>query len=65
MASLQEYCEMMSTSQLQALLREEIAGRGRLPEETILLICDVLARREARFPPVKSVLQKLCQAYLE
>ena len=64
MATLREYCEKMSDTQLQALLREECEGRGSLPQETILLICDILARRYPEKPAVAQVLRDLCRVYL-
>ena len=64
MASLKEYCEKLSTSQLQALLREECEGRGALTEEGILEICEILARRCPDLPTVKQTLLGLCRAYL-
>lgn len=65
MASMREYCELMSTSQLQSLLREEYEGRGTLPVDTILIICDILARRDPQLPSVKDSLRSLCHAYLK
>ncbi len=64
MASLAEYCGKMSTSQLQALLREECEGRGALTLEVILGICEILARRCPELPTVKQTLLGLCRAYL-
>ena len=64
MASLQEYCEKLSTTQLQALLREECAGRGELPPEGILAICEILSRRCPELPTVRQTLLELCRAYL-
>ena len=64
MATIQEYCEMLSTSQLQALLREECEGRGRLTPEIILAICDILAGRDPSLPTAHQLLQTLCRSYL-
>lgn len=64
MASLQEYCTMLSTSQLQALLREECEGRGSLPLEGILSICGILAQRDPKLPDVRQTLLQLCRTYL-
>ena len=64
MATLQEYCETLSTSQLQALLQEECAGRGSMPTETILMVCDILSRRNPTLPSLRDTLIALCHAYL-
>ena len=64
MATLREYCEKMSDTQLQGLLREECEGRGSLPLEALLDICDILARRDPEKPSVESVLRDLCRVYL-
>ena len=65
MASLREYCEMLSTTQLQALLREECEGRGNLPADTVLMICDILANRDETLPSVSETLRCLCRMYIE
>lgn len=64
MASVQEHCEKLSTSQLQALLREEAEGRGALLPEVILIICDILSRRDPAMPDLTQLLRQLCRAYL-
>ena len=64
MASMQEYCELLSTTQLQAILLEEFEGRGNLPMEAILTVCDALAKRDASLPAVHETLRSLCRAYL-
>ena len=61
MASLREYCEKMSDTQLQALLREECEGRGNLPREAVLTICEILAQRMPERPGVDSILRDLCR----
>ncbi len=65
MATLQEYLRKLSTSQLQALLREEIENRGALPEQAILELCEILSERNPNLPTVKQTLLSLCHAYLE
>ena len=65
MASIHEYCEMLSTSQLRALLREEYEGRGRLTTEVILLICGILAQRDPQLPPLEETIRSVCRPYLE
>ncbi len=65
MASAREYCEMMSTEQLRGLLREEYYGRGNLPSQMILEICDILSQREPDRPGAVQVLRQLCQQYLD
>jgi hypothetical protein len=64
MASMQEYFEKFSSSQLQALLREEAEGRGSMLPEVILAICDTLSRRDLSLPNVEDILRQLCRAYL-
>lgn len=64
MASLREYCDHLSSTQLQALLREEWEGRGALPAEAILAICEILSQRHPELPTVKQTLLNLCRAYL-
>ena len=64
MASVKEHCEKLSTSQLQALLREEAEGRGALLPEVILIICDILSRRDPAMPDLTQQLRQLCRAYL-
>ena len=64
MASMQEYCEMLSTTQLQALLREEYSGTGNLPVEGILTICSILAQRVPSKPSLRETLRRLCESYL-
>ena len=64
MASMREYCEMMSTEQLQALLREEYNGRGSLPTSAILEICDILSVRDPTKPTPLQLLRHLCEQYL-
>lgn len=64
MASLQEYCDLLSTSQLQAILQEECAGRGSLPAEAILTVCDALAKRDPALPSIHDALRTLCRTYL-
>ena len=63
MASVQEYLEMLSTSQLQAILREECEGRGNLPIESILMICDILSQRNSRLPAIRASLLDVCRKY--
>lgn len=65
MASLREYCEELSTSQLRALVREECEGRGELPIETIMTICEILAARNPNLPSVKQSILNMCRIYLE
>lgn len=65
MASFREYAEKFSTSQLQALLREECAGRGALATETILDICDILSQRDPELPTVRELILNLCRCYLD
>ncbi len=64
MAAIQEYLQKLSTTQLQALLREECEGRGTLPLETILDICNILAERNPQLPAVKEIILKLCRTYI-
>lgn len=64
MASLYEYLGTFSTSQLQGLLRDECEGRGTLPMDTILLICEILAQRDPELPSIKETLLNLCRSYL-
>lgn len=63
MVSVQEYCEMMSTSQLEALLLEECENRGTLPTDVILLICQILSRRNPELPSVEDSIRELCRKY--
>ena len=63
MASVQDYLKMMSTSQLEALLREECAGNGALPLDVILEICDLLAQRNPDKPDLKMTVRKICAEY--
>ncbi|MBQ9762141.1 MAG: hypothetical protein IJV82_03590 [Oscillospiraceae bacterium] len=65
MASVREYCEMMSTEQLQALLQKEYEGKGNLPLLAILDICDLLSERDPNKPNVEQLLHKLCEHYLQ
>ncbi len=65
MATIQDYLRKLSTTQLQALLREECEGRGNLPLEAVLDICEVLAERKPQCPAVKDVILQLCSVYLE
>ncbi len=65
MAAIEEYLKKLSTTQLQALLREECEGRGTLPVEAILSICEVLAERKPQYPTVKDMILHLCKTYLE
>ena len=65
MASLKEYCEKLSTRQLQALLREECEGRGNMTVDVILLICEILAERIPTKPPVIDKIHELCRCYLD
>lgn len=65
MASMQDYLEMLSTSQLQAVLREECEGKGSLPEDAILTICRILSGRDPSLPTVRQTLLSLCHCYLE
>ena len=59
-----EYCEMMSTEQLRALLREECLGQGSLPTQATLDICAILADRNPNKPDVNQMLWQLCEQYL-
>lgn len=63
MASAREYCKMLSTEQLQALLREEYNGRGSLPVLLILDICDILAERDPEKPSAEQLIRQLCRQY--
>ncbi len=65
MAAIQDYLQRLSTTQLQALLREECEGRGDLPMEAVLSICEVLSERNPKYPAAKDVILHLCRAYLE
>ncbi len=65
MASFREYAEKFSTAQLQALLREEIAGRGAMATESILDICEILSQRDPSLPTVRELLLHLCRGYIE
>ena len=65
MASLKEYCEKLSTSHLQALLREECEGRGNMTVDVILLICEILSERIPTKPPVIDKIHELCRCYLD
>ncbi len=59
MAAIQKYLQKLSTTQLQALLREECEGRGTLPLETILDICNILAERNPQYPAAKDIILQL------
>lgn len=50
MASLREYCEKMSTEQLEELLRAESEGQQELLPEVALLIHEILAGRDSGKP---------------
>ncbi len=65
MATVREYCELMSTDQLRALLREEYEGRGSLPLLAILDICDILSERDPGKPSAEQLLHQLCEQYLQ
>ncbi len=65
MATVQEYVRKLSTTQLQALLREECENRGSLTVNSILDICEILAERKPGYPTVKDVVLQLCKTYLE
>ncbi len=65
MAAIQDYLQKLSTTQLQALLREECEGRGSLPIEGVLSICEALAERNSQYPAVKDTILHLCRQYLE
>lgn len=65
MSSMQDYLKIMSTHQLKAILREECEGRGELPVEAVLMICDLLAERDPALPPVSQILRQLCRCYVE
>ena len=65
MASFREYANRFSNAQLQALLREECAGRGALATESILDICDILSQRNPEMPTVRDLILSLCRCYLE
>lgn len=65
MASWKEYCEKLSTTQLQSLIREECEGRGNLDLETLLQICQVLADRNDQWPSYRESVLQLCRNYLE
>lgn len=64
MESAQEYMEMMSTRQLQAILREECDGQGSLPLYAILDICEILSRRIPDSPSIDQLIRQLCCQYL-
>lgn len=64
MPNAREYCEMMSTEQLQALLREEYNGRGSLPIPAILDICEILSQRDPEKPSAEQLIRQLCGQYL-
>ena len=64
MATFREYCDKMSTSQLEVLLQEEYLGKGSLPVQAILDICSILAERDPSKPSVDELLRQLCKHYL-
>ena len=64
MASAQEYLEMMSTRQLQAILREERNGQGNLPLYAVLDICEILSQRIPDAPGIDQLIRQLCRHYL-
>lgn len=45
MSSVQEYCQKLSTRQLQDALRDHCEGRVVLPPDTVALIEDILLGR--------------------
>lgn len=64
MVSIRQYCEMMSTEQLQSLLREEYHGQGSLPTSAILEIRDILSQRDPSKPDAAQLIRQLCEQYL-
>ena len=48
-----------------SMLREELEGRGNLPVEIILQICQVLAKRDAGFPSYRDSVLQMCKNYLD
>ncbi len=64
MPTAQEYLQKLSITQLQALLREECDGRGSLPVEAILNICEILSERDLKYPKVKDMILHLCKDFL-
>jgi len=65
MANFWQYCERLSTSQLQALLQEECAGRGKLTPDDILQICQILSTRNKQWPSYREAILELCKNYLK
>ncbi len=65
MAAIQDYLQKLSTTQLQALLREECEGRGTLSVEAVLDICEVLAERQPQYRTVKDLILQRSRTYLE
>lgn len=64
MASAKDYMEMMSTRQLQAILREECDGQGSLPLYAILDICEILSQRIPDALSIDCLVRQLCRHYL-
>ena len=62
--SIREYCEKMSTEQLQAILRQYCDGIQNISVDAVLEICQILAEREEREIDVKAEFLRFCQNFL-
>ena len=65
MASEREYLEKMSTNQLDALLFQELIGREQMRLASILITCEILARREPHRGTEKDIFLEFAAEYAE
>ena len=65
MASEREYLEKMSTMQLDALLFQELFGREQMRLASILITCEILARREPYRGSAKYIFLEFASRYAD
>ena len=65
MASEREYLEKMSTNRLDALLFQELIGREQMRLASILITCEILARREPHRGTAKDIFLEFAGGYAD
>ena len=63
MASVREYLEKKSDDDLRGMLHSYCMGLSDIPVDTVLLICDILAKHDPELPEPYALFLSLCRMY--
>lgn len=64
MSTVREYCEKLSDEKLQEILRQDFNNEENYPVDLIMMICEILARRNPSGIDAQTAYRQFCQQYM-